>query len=103
MAEYLHVLEKNDVQSGFMRRVELDDRALVIIRIDDQYYALEDRCSHEEIPLSEGWIEEDAVACCMHGAKFNPKTGDPLSLPAYEPVKTYPVKVIGDSVKVNLG
>jgi 3-phenylpropionate/trans-cinnamate dioxygenase ferredoxin subunit len=67
-------------------------------------YALEDRCSHDDGPLCEGEWEEDTcrVICPRHGSAFDLATGRPLSLPAFEPVDTYPVVVEDGVVKVEV-
>ena len=67
-------------------------------------YAIEDRCSHDDGPLAEGeWDEELCrVICPRHGSAFDLRTGAPLSLPAFEPVETYPVIVEDGIVKVEL-
>jgi 3-phenylpropionate/trans-cinnamate dioxygenase ferredoxin subunit len=67
--------------------------------------ALEDRCSHDDGPLCEGvWDEERCVVVCpRHGSEFDLRSGRPLSLPAYLPVRTFPVRVEDGVVKVDLG
>ncbi|HKU58298.1 MAG TPA: non-heme iron oxygenase ferredoxin subunit [Gaiellaceae bacterium] len=67
-------------------------------------YAIEDRCSHDDGPLAEGeWdMETCRVICPRHGSAFDLRTGAPLSLPAFEPVETYPVIVDNGIVKVEL-
>jgi 3-phenylpropionate/trans-cinnamate dioxygenase ferredoxin subunit len=67
-------------------------------------YAIEDRCSHDDGPLCEGDWDEDLcrVICPRHGSAFDLATGTPRSLPATEPVETYPVRVVGDSIVVEL-
>src|SRR5207237_9687095 len=69
-----------------------------------ELYALEDRCSHDDGPLCEGlWDEEDClVVCPRHGSEFDLRTGRPRSLPAYLPVKTFPVRVDEGIVKVTV-
>jgi len=63
-------------------------------------YAIEDRCSHDDGPLCEGeWDEESCrVVCPRHGAQFDLATGNALTLPAFEPVATYPVTIGDDGV-----
>ena len=70
-----------------------------------ELYAIEDRCSHDDGPLCEGdWDEETCrVVCPRHGSSFELSTGQPLSLPAYEPVQTYPVSVVDGIVRVDVG
>ena len=67
-------------------------------------YAIEDRCSHDDGPLCEGEWDEDMcrVVCPRHGSAFDLATGEPKSLPAYEPVATYPVHVADGWVKVTV-
>ncbi len=85
-----------------VHRVQIGRRAIALIRLGEEVYALEDRCSHEEVPLSEGFVEGEVITCAMHGAQFNVKTGEVLSLPAYEGVKTYPARVRDGKVEVEL-
>jgi 3-phenylpropionate/trans-cinnamate dioxygenase ferredoxin subunit len=70
-----------------------------------QLYAIEDRCSHDDGPLCEGdWDEETCrVVCPRHGSEFDLATGTPRSLPAYEPVRIYPVRIVDGMVKVDVG
>ena len=69
-----------------------------------ELYAIEDRCSHDDGPLCEGdWDEERCcVVCPRHGSQFELSTGRPISLPAFEPVDTYPVMVEDGIVKVEV-
>jgi 3-phenylpropionate/trans-cinnamate dioxygenase ferredoxin component len=71
-----------------------------------EYYAIEDRCSHDDGPLCEGeWDEETCrVICPRHGSAFELSTGRPLSLPAFEPVAVYPVHIGDDGIiRVDVG
>jgi len=70
-----------------------------------QLYAIEDRCSHDDGPLCEGdWDEETCtVVCPRHGSAFELSSGRPLSLPAYQPVETYPVRIADGIVRVDVG
>jgi 3-phenylpropionate/trans-cinnamate dioxygenase ferredoxin subunit len=69
-----------------------------------ELYAIEDRCSHDDGPLAEGDWEPDEciVVCPRHGSRFDLRTGRPLSLPAWEPVDTFPVHVADGIVKVSI-
>jgi 3-phenylpropionate/trans-cinnamate dioxygenase ferredoxin subunit len=66
--------------------------------------AVEDRCSHDDGPLCEGDWEPDecVVVCPRHGSRFDIRSGRPLTLPAYQPVDTYPVRVRDGLVVVEL-
>ena len=65
-----------------------------------ELYAIEDRCSHDDGPLCEGDWDEDRcmVVCPRHGSQFELSTGRPISLPATEPVETYPVRVVDGTI-----
>ena len=94
-------LEELEVDHG--HRVELgDEDAVALIRTGDGVYAVEDVCSHEEYPLSEGWVEDHTIECALHGSRFDLVTGDPDSPPAVRPVRIFPVKVDGEDVLVDL-
>ncbi len=77
---------------------------LGVFNIDGELYAVEDRCSHDDGPLVEGdWEPEEAVVICpRHGSRFDIRTGRPLTLPAFEPVATYEVRVENGLVKVSV-
>jgi len=78
--------------------------ALGVYHVNGEFYAIEDRCSHDDGPLCEGdWDpEERVVVCPRHGSQFDLRTGDPLTLPAFEPVDTFPVRVEDGIVKVEV-
>jgi 3-phenylpropionate/trans-cinnamate dioxygenase ferredoxin subunit len=94
-------LEELEVDQG--HRVELgDEEAVALIRTGDGVYAVVDVCSHEEYPLSEGWVEDHTVECSLHGSRFDLVTGNPDSPPALRPVQVFPVRVEGEDVLVDL-
>lgn len=76
---------------------------VAIIRTDDgEFYAIDDLCTHGEVSLSEGEVDGCFVECWAHGSRFDVRTGEPDELPAIVPVKTYPVRVDGDNVLVDV-
>ncbi|WP_394551781.1 non-heme iron oxygenase ferredoxin subunit [Agromyces sp. MMS24-JH15] len=64
-------------------------------------FAIGDTCTHGDISLAEGFVEDDTLECWAHGSKFSLKTGKPLTLPAYEPVPVYQVEVQGGDVLID--
>ncbi|MEY3846219.1 MAG: hypothetical protein RJA66_486 [Actinomycetota bacterium] len=81
-----------DIKPGKAIRVKVGDEAIAIVRTKaDQVYALNDKCSHGEISLSEGFVDNETIECWAHGAKFSLETGEALTLPAFEPVAKYEV------------
>ena len=75
---------------------------VAIVRQGDDVYAIQDECSHAAIPLSEGEVEGGEIECWLHGSRFDLRTGKPSGPPATEPVPTYPVRVDGDDVLVDV-
>lgn len=86
------------------RRVDADGHRVAVVRIDDDWYALGDRCSHAEASLSEGELDAAGltIECPKHGATFSLTSGDPCTLPATRPVPVYGVRVEGDDVIVEI-
>jgi 3-phenylpropionate/trans-cinnamate dioxygenase ferredoxin subunit len=94
VAGYVKVAAVDDVPEDEMVTVEtLSGEKIVLVRIEDEFYAFQDRCSHKDFPLSNGRLEGDQVECAWHGARFNVRTGRALCLPAIRPVRTYDVRV----------
>ena len=81
------------IADGKALRVEHDFLDFVIVRTGSEVYALEDRCSHGDIPLSEGEVDGCFIECWLHGSTFDLRTGIPASPPAASPVKTFPVTI----------
>ena len=83
-------------------RVDVAGLSLAVFRIDDDFYAIGDRCSHAEASLSEGEVFDYDVECPLHGAEFDVRTGRPRTLPATRPVPVYEVQVDEGAVMVRL-
>ena len=90
----LEICPVEDIKPGRAIRVKVGDHAIAIARTKNgDVKAIDDKCSHGEISLSEGFVDNETIECWAHGAKFDLNTGKPLSLPAYEPVATYEVLI----------
>ena len=96
------VAPADEFPPGSVKLVSVGARMVGVYNCGGELFALEDRCSHDDGPLCEGDWEEDTcrVICPRHGSAFDLRTGRPLSLPAFEPVETYPVVVEDGIVKV---
>lgn len=90
----------SELMPGKPVRIEKNGESICVARIGDQVFAIGDTCSHSDASLSEGDITDFAIECWLHGASFDLRTGEALSLPAVAPVKNYSVNVDGDSVTV---
>jgi len=91
----------DDIKPGNALRVTIENHPIALVRLEDgNFRAIDDKCSHGEISLSEGFVEDETLECWAHGAKFDLNTGVPLSLPAYEAVKIYEVIIENEEVYV---
>lgn len=100
MAEWVDVAPVSEFGSDSWRTVEIDDVTILVFNLGGEYYAIEDLCTHDYSPLLGGDIEGEEIICPRHGARFNIKTGEALTAPAYEPLPTFPVRIEGDMVQV---
>ena len=91
-----------DVPEEGAIRVQLDGKPICIARSQGEVFALSDICSHADVALSEGDVEDGTIECWLHGSRFDLRTGEPTGLPANRPVATYPVTVEGDDVLVKM-
>ena len=94
----------DELESGAARRVEVDGVPVAVVRIGDEVYAIGDVCSHANVSLSEGevWADEREIECPKHGSTFDLKTGEPVTLPATQPVPVYTVDVVDGQVTVTV-
>ncbi len=83
---------------------EIEGVVVAVVRVGESVYAIEDRCSHQDVPLSEGSVDvfECSIECIKHGSMFDLRTGEPLCLPATRPVPVYKVTVRDGHVVVEL-
>ena len=102
---FVEVAAVGEVPKRGLFGVEAEGEKLVLVSLGEGvYYALQDRCSHEDYPLSDGeLIDGDRVECIYHGAKFDAASGRAVALPAIRPVKTYEVKVEDGMILVDVG
>jgi 3-phenylpropionate/trans-cinnamate dioxygenase ferredoxin subunit len=95
---WIKVATVDQLPDGGGLRVELDGHRVALFKVDEDVYAIGDRCSHAEASLSEGELFDGEVECPLHGAVFDVTSGKAKSLPATSPVPTYAVKVKGQEV-----
>lgn len=100
MAEWVDVARAEEFSPGTVRTVEIEGTPIAVFNLNGHYYAIEDVCTHEAETLSDGEVAGEEIVCPRHGAHFSILTGAALSLPAYEPVATFPVQVEGGMVMV---
>ena len=93
-----------ELPPGTMKLVEHEPFKVGVYNCGGELHAIEDRCSHDDGPLCEGdWDHDECrVVCPRHGSQFDLRTGQPLTLPAWEPVDTFPVRVTDGIVRVEI-
>jgi 3-phenylpropionate/trans-cinnamate dioxygenase ferredoxin subunit len=92
------------LENGKAQHAEIDGVPVAVVRIDDEVFAVHDRCSHADVRLSDGlvWCETKQIECIRHGSAFSLESGHPDTLPATQPVAVYPVSVVDGEVIVNV-
>jgi len=104
VSEWVEVARVEDIPPGHAARLEIDAVAVAVFNVNGTFHAIDDTCTHAEASLSEGELEPDrcAVECPLHGAVFDLQTGEPLSLPAIEPVRVHHTTITDGSLSVAL-
>ena len=100
MSEWVDVALADDFPSGERRAVDVEDVTVIVFNLDGNYFAIEDVCTHDYSSLDEGELDGDEIICPRHGARFNIRTGEALTAPAYEAIATFPVRIYNGSVQV---
>jgi len=118
MADFIRVASVHEISDPGTLLVEVDERLIVLFRVGREFYALDDVCTHDGGPLSDGEMGEGStnegetdnadtgkrwIACPRHGAKFDIRTGAALTMPATQPTVSHEVKLEGNGIfiKVN--
>ena len=99
---WVKVAQTGEIPAGKTKVVEARGQRLALSNVEGKFYAVQDLCTHDNGPLGEGELVGEEIECPRHGARFNVKTGAAVTLPAVIPVKTFPVKVSGDEVLVEI-
>ena len=101
--QWARVASARDVPPDQLHAVHTEAGPVVLANVHGQIYALEDRCSHQDYPLSAGEVEDGQIECAFHGARFDVCTGRATQLPAITPVRTFEVEVRDDGIYLKLG
>lgn len=104
MPDFTLVARTSEIDDPGKLLVEVGERLVVLMRAAGHFYALDDICTHDGGPLSDGPLDAEActIACPRHGAKFDIRTGAALTMPATKPTAAHEVKVEGDRIFVKL-
>lgn len=96
------VAKAEDIEAGSAVVVEAGGKRIALCNTGDGIYAIDDVCTHDGGPLDQGKLDGIEIECPRHGARFDVTSGRALCLPAVRPVKTYPVRVEGGEVEIDL-
>jgi 3-phenylpropionate/trans-cinnamate dioxygenase ferredoxin subunit len=104
MTDFVPVAKTSEIPDPGSMLVEVGERLVVLIHAAGHFYALDDICTHDGGPLSEGPIDaaEKTIACPRHGAKFDIRNGAALTMPATKPTRSHEVKIDGAHILVRL-
>ena len=95
-------LQLDQLADGKPVKLEKNGKTICVTRIGDEVFAIDDTCSHFEASLSEGDVTDYKIECWLHGAEFDLRTGEAVTLPANIPLETYSVTVNANSVTVEI-
>jgi 3-phenylpropionate/trans-cinnamate dioxygenase ferredoxin subunit len=92
----------DDLQQDTALRVVVGGTPVAVVKdANGDIFAIGDTCTHGDISLSEGFVEDETLECWAHGSKFDLRSGRPLTLPAYQPVPVFRVTVEGTDVLID--
>jgi len=104
VGQFVKVGAKADFENSDQGKlIEAGGNSIAIFKVGEAFYAIENTCTHRGGPLAEGTLDGAVVTCPWHGAQFDVKTGAVLGPPAPRGVKSFPVRLAGDSVEVEVG
>lgn len=100
--EFVRVASAKDVSEGQVCVVHAGGKRIALCKSEGQFYAIDDRCTHDNGPLGEGLLVDGEIECPRHGARFDVHTGKAMCLPAVGAVSVYPVEVRADEIFVGI-
>jgi metal-sulfur cluster biosynthetic enzyme/nitrite reductase/ring-hydroxylating ferredoxin subunit len=102
MTDFVPVAKTSDLSDPGQMLIEVEDRIVVMFHVGGEYFCIDDVCTHDGGPLSEGRLDDHAIACPRHGAKFDIRSGKALTMPATVDTAAHEVKISGDDILVRL-
>lgn len=102
MSEFIFACKLSDMYDGQKQLIEIDDQLVILFQVGDDYYCLDDVCTHDGGSLCDGDLDGFEIACPRHGAKFDVRCGKALTMPATQPTRSHEVKLDGDDILVKL-
>lgn len=102
MSEFLKAAKVSEIASGEKLLVEVDERLVILFRIEDQFFCIDDVCTHDGGTLSDGEFEGFEIACPRHGARFDVRCGEAKCMPATQGTVAHETKVDGEDILVKI-
>ena len=99
---YFTVAQAGQIPQGSIRVFRVRGKRIAISHVEGKFYAIDDICTHDNGPLGEGDLQGVEVECPRHGARFNVRTGEAVSMPAVMSVKVYSVRVQGEEIQLDV-
>jgi len=99
---YTHLAKTAQIDDKRVNCFELNRHNIVVCKVKDEYFAVINKCSHAEWSFDKGRIRGHRLLCPLHGAIFDIRDGSVISAPAFQPIKTYPLKIEGESILIDL-
>lgn len=102
MSRWVDVGYINEIAPQECKLIEIERKAIAIFNLSDGFYAIEDNCPHQHLPLADGLVEGDVITCPYHNAKFNLKSGAVLAPPACENLTIFSTRVVEDKIQIEI-
>jgi 3-phenylpropionate/trans-cinnamate dioxygenase ferredoxin subunit len=102
MIKWVEIGAPNEIYNQECKIVEINNTPIAVFNLDGDFYAIEDNCPHQHLPLADGLVENGCITCPYHGAKFDLRSGDFLCAPACDNLTTFPTRVIDGKIFVGL-
>ena len=99
---FVGVGTRDEVPAGKVKVYKVGDREIAVCNVDGEFYAIDNVCTHDEGSLDQGELIGSEVECPRHGARFDVRTGEVIQEPAFLPIDTFPIRVNGDKIEVDV-
>ncbi len=98
--DWIDVARACEIDEDCCKLFDLDDEDIAIYNLGGEFFAIEDRCTHDGGDLASGWVEDGCAVCPRHGARFDIRTGKVMAPPAYEDIHAFPTRVRDNRVQI---
>ena len=102
MSEFVSVAKINEIEEGVVKVVRVGDAPIGLTKVEGEFFAFADVCTHDDGPVAEGPLVGCVIECPRHGAQFDIRTGKATSLPAVVDIPSYPVRVVEGKIEIGL-